>query len=43
MKGVKEFEIDIDGIFLIKTDNTLKFEESVIKNCYSITDLITTA
>ncbi len=31
MKGVKEFEIDIDGVFLIKTDNTLKFEESVIK------------
>lgn len=31
MKGVKEFDADIDGVLVVKTDNSVKFNEAVIK------------
>jgi len=31
MKGVKDFEVDIDGMLFVKTDIKLKFDEPFIK------------
>jgi len=31
MKGVKDFEVDIDGILFVKTDISLKLDESFVK------------
>ncbi len=32
MKGVKEFDTDVDGVLFVKTDKTLKLNKVEIKN-----------
>ncbi|GMR18219.1 MAG: hypothetical protein BMS9Abin33_0625 [Gammaproteobacteria bacterium] len=31
MKGVKDFEVDLDGILFVKTDNSVKLTEPYVK------------
>ena len=31
MKGVKEFDTDVDGLLFVKTDNSIKLDEVFIK------------